>query len=280
MTRYRTRRAESLPQSRFLIDHAVDSLVDRLRIIQRPLPHLVIVGGRLTCAQLQAIRDAARATHITVIDDVPAYLAPHTAAGTSCILARSSEWPIATRSVDCVVSLMDLHTANDVVGALAQIQISLKADGLVLGALFGGDTLFELRASLMQADMDIRGGIRPRISPMLDKLALGDLLRRANFALPVVDSDVMTISYRSFSRLLNDLRNMGEANMLHTRLRGLTPPRVLQTASTLYQNAYAQDDGLLAATFEILYFIGWTPHSTQQKPLPRGSGQVSLADIL
>lgn len=278
LIRARTRHVDALPTTRFLIDAAVDSVCDRLRIIQRPMTDIVFIGARLTPDQLAAIKHAARAETLTLIDDTPAYLAQHP--GIPRILGRCDLWPLAHRRVDAIITLLDLHATNDVVGALAQMQISLRPDGVVLGALFGGDTLFELRTSLMQADADIRGGVRPRIYPFMDKLALGDLLRRANFALPVVDSDLMTISYRSFERLLRDLREMGEGNSLHTRARFLTSPAIFRAAEALYQRDFTQSDGTLAATFEILYFIGWAPHVSQQKPLPRGSGQVSLADIL
>ncbi len=278
LIRARARHVHKLPATRFLIDSAVESIIDRLHIIQRPLTDIVIVGARLTPEQCAAIKQAARADTAILIDDTQTYLDQHP--NTSRILGRSEAWPIAHRRVDAVISLLDLHAVNDVVGALAQMQLSLRPDGVMLGSLFGGDTLFELRTSLMQADMTIRGGISPRISPFMDKLALGNLLQRAHFALPVVDSDIMTVSYRTFDRLLQDIREMGEANSLQSRARGLTIPAVFQATEDMYRREFTQDDGTLAATFEILHFIGWVPHESQQQPLPRGSGQVSLADVL
>jgi SAM-dependent methyltransferase len=174
---------------------------------------------------------------------------------------------------------MSLHWANDLPGALAQIRRALRPDGLFLGTLLGAGTLKELRAVLTQAELEVRGGAQARVSPFADGYDGAALLQRAGFALPVSDVDRLTVRYPDLYALIRDLRAMGETNALAGAIRPMTRG-MLARAAELYAERFGEADGRIPATFEIIHLAGWAPHESQQKPLPRGSAKVRLADAL
>lgn len=181
---------------------------------------------------------------------------------------------------DLVTANLYLHTLNDPLGMLIQIRRALKPDGLFIGTMFGGETLHELRDALTQAEMELRGGLSPRISPFADKQQMGGLMQRAGYALPVIDSEIVTVTYKDFYKLLRDLRGMGENNILSERAKYFSPHGLFQRAEEIYKERYSEPDGTLRATFEIIFLLGWAPHESQQKPLKPGSAQINLGDIL
>jgi SAM-dependent methyltransferase len=184
------------------------------------------------------------------------------------------------QGADLAVSVLALHAINDLPGALVQIRRALQPDGLFLGALFGGATLQELRASLAAAETQTSGGISPRVFPFADARDMGGLLQRAGFALPVTDIERTTILYRDFSTLLRDLRAHGETNILTERRKTPLSRRALAATKAHYAAHYSDAQGRLRATFEIVYLTGWAPHKSQQKPLKPGSARMRLADAL
>ena len=187
--------------------------------------------------------------------------------------------PVTDGSADLVVSLMTLHWANDLPGALAQVRRALKPDGLFLGTLLGAGTLKELRAVLTEAELAERGGAQARVSPFADGYDGAALLQRAGFALPVSDVDRLTVTYRDLSGLIQDLRGMGETNVLAGTVRPLNRSILLRAAS-LYAERFGDAEGRIPATFEIVNLAGWAPHESQPKPLPRGSASTRLAHAL
>jgi len=196
------------------------------------------------------------------------------------VVAEEENLPFAPMSFDLVVSNLSLHWVNDLPGAMIQIHNSLKPDGLFLASMLGGDTLYELRDALMLAEIELLGGVSPRVSPFADVKDLGSLLQRANFALPVADSDTITVTYSDPWSLLKDLRGMGEGNAIMQRIQSFTSRRVLMRAMEIYGEKYRQADGKIPATFQVLYMTGWRPHESQQKPLKPGSATTRLADVL
>ena len=181
---------------------------------------------------------------------------------------------------DLVVHFMGLHWANDPVGQLVQCRRALKPDGLCLVVLPGGRSLQELRAALAEAEAAMTGGLSPRVLPMGEIRDLGALMQRAGFALPVADSLVQKIEYRSFAALLSDLRASGETNALTTRLRRFTRRDVLAEAARIYEGTYSTPEGRVTATAELVVLTGWAPHESQQVPLRPGSAKARLADAL
>lgn len=181
---------------------------------------------------------------------------------------------------DLVVHMLALHWANDPVGQLIQCRRALRPDGLSLTVAFGGQTLHELRAALGQAEIEVAGGLSPRVAPMGEIRDLGALLQRAGLALPVADSVPLTVSYASTLHLMRDLRAMGETNALSARLRHPTRRKVLQRAAELYTQTHADAEGRIPATFEMIVLTGWAPDASQPQPLRPGSAAHRLAEAL
>ena len=196
------------------------------------------------------------------------------------VAADEEALPFADGSLDLVVSALALQFVNDLPGTLIQIRRALKPDGLLLAALIGGDSLAELREAFAQAESEIEGGVSPRVAPFADLRELGALLQRAGFALPVVDSDRLTVRYQSVLDLMRDLRRMGATNVLNERRRTPLKRATLQRMAEIYARRFADADGRLRATFEIAWLSGWAPHESQQKPLKPGSAAQRLADAL
>ena len=188
--------------------------------------------------------------------------------------------PAAEGRLDLAVSLLAMQTVNDLPGTLIQMRRALKPDGLLMAAFLGGDTLTELRQSLTIAESEVLGGAAPRVAPFVDVRALGGLGQRAGLALPVVDLDRATARYANILALMTDIRAFGGANALVARSRKPLRRDVLARAASIYAERFADADGRLRATFDILWFSGWAPHDSQQKPLKPGSATTRLADAL
>lgn len=275
----RARRDRAAAQSAdygFLFAETAERLLDRLSLVKREFPLVLDLGaadGSLS-AQL-----AARAGTQRVMSMETSFGMAKRAGGASFV-ADEEYLPVAPASLDAVVSNLDLHWVNDLPGALLQIRQALKPDGLFLAALAGGETLRELRQCLMEAELAVTGGASPRVSPFIDPRDMGGLMQRAGFALPVVDSDFITVHYDSALRLMRDLRGMGAANATFNRLKRLTRRAVMFEAARLYHEKFADNIGQIPATFQIVYAIGWTPHESQPQPLKPGSAKNRLADAL
>ena len=179
-----------------------------------------------------------------------------------------------------MLSCLSLHWVNDLPGALIQVRRALKPDGLFLGAMFGGETLQELRQSLLAGEAETTGGASPRVSPFADVRDAGDLLSRAGFTMPVADIERITVSFDHPLKLMRDLRQMGENNALLGRQKGFTRKDTLKVATEHYFEHFSNEEGRILATFQIIYLTGWAPGPNQPKPLKPGSGKVSLKDAL
>jgi SAM-dependent methyltransferase len=180
---------------------------------------------------------------------------------------------------DLVIHAMALHWADDPVGQIIQCRRALRPDGLFLSAALGGETLTELRAALGQAEVEIAGGLSPRVAPMAEVRDMGALLQRAGLALPVADTLPRRVRYRDMTRLMADLRAMGETNALAARHKAIPPRGLFPRAARIYADAFPDADGV-AATFETIFLAGWAPSEDQPKPLRPGSAKTRLADAL
>ncbi|HCQ71740.1 MAG: SAM-dependent methyltransferase [Alphaproteobacteria bacterium] len=270
----RTRALPRLGEHDFLLRHAGDVLSDRLDDIKRDFPTVLQIGARDHDDFTSTIKDRAHAQHITRMDIAPAYLRAGDTHGDEEFL------PFAHQSLDMVVSNLSLHSVNDLPGALIQMRRALRPDGLFLASMFGGETLYELREAMAHGEAAISGGISPRVMPFADKPQMGDLLSRAGYALPVVDSDIVTVTYDNIFKLMHDLRAMGESSIIAQRVKHFTTRRFFAAVQDYYAAHFSDPDGRIRASFEIIYLIGWAPHSSQQKPLKPGSAQTRLADAL
>lgn len=199
---------------------------------------------------------------------------------TDLYLEEKEILPLEKNKFDAVISFFELHKINDLPGWLIQIKSALKEDGVLIACLAGELTLFQLRQSLLAAEMNILGGASPRVMPFISKQQMAALLQRAGFALPVVDSETVTATYELIFTLMKDLRLMGETNTMTEKYKSFSPPGLFIETSKIYTERFAEENGRLPATFDVTFLIGWSPSDTQQKPLRRGSGQVNLADFL
>ena len=196
------------------------------------------------------------------------------------IIPEAEVLALEPQAHDLVIHAMGLHWANDPIGQLIQCRRALRPDGLLQAVALGGQTLSELRACLGQAEAEVTGGLSPRIAPMGELRDLGALLQRAGMALPVADSQPLTVEYTDAWALMRDLREMGEGNALEARLRRPTRRAVLQRATELYAAHFTAPSGRITATFDMIFLAGWAPDESQQKPLRPGSAQQRLADAL
>lgn len=258
----RIARAFRLGAETFLLDRVLEDLGDRLAPVQRRFSRVLdfLPPGSAAESALAGLQPGATIERFAGAD-----------------IERPE---LGTERHDLIVSLLCLHHVNDLPGVLMQIRRALVPDGLFMAAVPGGDTLQELRTVLMEAEEAVTGGASPRVSPFADVRSLGQLLQRAGFALPVADSERIVVRYSEPLTLLTDLRRMGATNVLTARAR--TPLRrdVLFRALELYRDRFADADGKVRATFEIVWLSGWAPHHSQQQPLKPGSARMKLEDAL
>jgi NADH dehydrogenase [ubiquinone] 1 alpha subcomplex assembly factor 5 len=265
LRRHRARAACRDANSAFLFREGAERLLDRLADIKRGFVRALDLESRdpLIAEQLLA------AGIETVV------------AGRAGSLAVDLEaLPFAPASFDLVVSSLAFHWINDLPGTLLQLRYMLKPDGLLLINLFAGETLAALRTALLEAESEIENGASPRVSPFADPRDLAGLLQRAGFALPVVDSDRITVDYPDAWKLMRDLRAMGETNAAALRHRHFTRRATLLRAAEIYRARFGDAAGRIPAEFEIATLTAWAPHQTQPRPLRPGSAAARLADAL
>jgi SAM-dependent methyltransferase len=277
LSRARLQRALRLamPGADFLLRRATTDFVDRLALVKREFAVAVDVATPGPHGA-EALSSDPRVGFV-------AWAAPIVASADSAdavFVGETERLALAPQSCDLVVSLLALQGVNDLPGALIQIRQALKPDGLFLACLLGGDTLTELRQSLTAGEAEILAGAAPRIAPCADVRALGALLQRAGFALPVVDLDRVIVRYDDIVALMRDLRAMGATNVLIARSRRFLRRDVLARAGQIYGERFADSDGRLRATFDLVWLSGWAPHESQQKPLRPGSARARLEDAI
>lgn len=259
----------------FLLQNVVEDMETRLSMVLRTFPVCAELGGH-TGLLAKRLSERADVEMMIRLEQHPAFLAPDELG----LVSNAEALPLAAESCNLIVSPLFLHWVNDLPGTLFQIRQSLKPDGLFLATLLGRDSLHELRDVFLTADSEISGGATPRVAPLPDLKDMGSLLQRAGFTLPVADQDSLTVRYDTMFDLIRDLRQMGATNMLVERSRSPLRRATLLRAAELYQQRYADEDGRIRATFQILSLSGWAPHESQQKPLKPGSAQQSLASVL
>jgi len=259
----------------FLLNRVADDLVERLMAANRRFA----VGVDIATPGPQLAERLAAAGQVDQVVRLDR-LAESAARGLPFVAGDAEALPLAPASIDLAVSALALQFANDLPGVLIQIRRALRPDGLFLAALVGGESLTELRQALAAAEGDIRGGVAPRVAPLADLRDLGALLQRSGFALPVADSETVTVRYDSAFDLMRDLRAMGATNALIERERRPLRRDVLFRAAAIYGERFADPDGRVRATFQILSVSGWAPDPSQQQPLRPGSARQRLADAL
>jgi SAM-dependent methyltransferase len=262
----RRRRAARRPANGadFLLQRAAEDLADRLAPVLRPFSEIADIAtpGPHFRELLQKLKSHS------------GLAAPELSDSMDEVLESLPE------AFDLIVSGLALQHANDLPGMLIQIRRALKPDGLFLGCMLGGATLTELRQALTEAESETTGGVSPRVFPFADVRDMGGLLQRAGLALPVADSETLTVRYSDIFGLMDDLRAMAGTNVLVARARRPTRRAVFLRAAEIYARRFSDPDGRIRATFEMIWLSGWAPHASQQKPLKPGSAKRRLADAL
>jgi len=274
LLRRRRGRVAVLEPATFLLDGAADDLAERLAAVLRRFDLAVDLGTpgeavRTALAGLGSVGTILRAQ--SIVDGGATRVGRFVAADEEAL-------PFGDATLDLVVSALALQFVNDLPGVLVQIRRALKPDGLFLAALMGGETLTELRQSFAAAESEMEGGASPRVAPFADLRELGALLQRAGFALPVTDVDRLTVRYDSAFGVIRDLRRMGATNALLARRRTPLRRATLMRMAEIYAKRFADEDGRVRATFEIVWLSGWAPDPSQQQPLKPGSAKTRLAD--
>jgi SAM-dependent methyltransferase len=262
LLRARQSRALRSGAATFLLDRVAEDMAERLHAVLREFKMAADIGsvGDQICNVL-----TGRVDQLTRMD-----------------LPDHESEPIALQpeSLDLAVSALAFQFVNDLPGVLAQLRRALKPDGLVLAAMIGGDTLTELRQCFAAAEAELEGGVSPRVAPFADLRDVGALLQRAGFALPVTDVDRIVVRYDNAFALMQDLRRMGATNVLVERRRTPTRRATLLRMAQIYSERFADPDGRIRATFDIIWLSGWAPHASQQQPLKPGSAKASLAEAV
>jgi len=251
----RTRAANSDPSSWFLHEIAADHVSERLKEINRVFTDPVIIGWKAPL-WAQKLNIKARCIEDQEVLDLP------------------------EGQADLIIHALNLHSANDPVGQLIQMRRGLRPDGLMIAVMFAGETLQELRDAFTQAEAQVEGGISPRIAPMGEIRALGSLLQRSGFALPVADTILLDTSYKTPLHLMHELRAMGETNIVAERRKSGLRRDTLAAVIDHYNSHYSLKNNRISASFELAFLTGWHPADNQQKPLRPGSATVSLTDFL
>ena len=270
-------RAARLGTAEFLFEEAAERLTERLDDIRRVFRRVLVLGARRGGMAI-ALRSRAGVDLLVEMDGAEGFL--RRPAPGPRVAAEAETLPFATAAFDLVVSPLALHWSNDLPGALLQLRRCLKPDGLLLASVLGGETLSELRRAFLEAELAEEGGVSPRVSPMADGRDLAGLLQRAGFALPVVDSDRVSVTYSNGLALMAELRAMGETNALRERSRCFTRRATLLRAVEAYRRLAGTSEGRVVASFEIATMTAWAPHESQPKPLRPGSAAARLADAL
>ena len=256
----RQSRALRLGPATFLLDRVAEDVEERLHAVLREFADVADIW---TPGELLRKPSRDRFKSIEHID-----------------LSEPETLPLQPGSIDLAVSALAFQFVNDLPGVLAQIRRALKPDGLLLAAMIGGDTLTELRQSFAAAEAELEGGASPRVAPFADLRDIGSLLQRAGLALPVTDVDRIVVRYDSAFALMADLRRMGATNILIERRRAPTRRATMLRMAQIYGERFADPDGRIRATFDVIWLSGWAPHESQQQPLRPGSAKASLAEAV
>ncbi len=261
----------------FLHTFAATCLSEKLADITHLFPNSLYIGSPLPSEHLTPLMQNGRIDNLMVMDLIKPFKTLHSHPS---LIADEEQLPFANQTLDLLLCNLNLHQTNDLPGTLIQARRALKPDGLFLGAMLGGETLWQLRASFNHAEQELYAGISPHVHPFADKQQMGALMQRAGFALPVVDSEFVTVTYDNIFKLMRDLRGMAETNIITTKKTTFSIADFFQKTGQYYSDHFCDKDGKIEATFEVIFLTGWGPSSSQQKPQRPGSAKTKLADAL
>lgn len=183
------------------------------------------------------------------------------------VCADAAALPFGDAGIDLLHSNLCLQWCDDLPGVFDEFRRVLREDGALLFSTFGPQTLHELRSAFAAVDD------APHVSRFLDMHVIGDALLAAGFRDPVLERDVFTLTYADARRLMHELRAIGATNADRDRARGLTGKDRLARVVAAYEPF--RRDGVLPATYEVVYAIAHAPGAGQ----PRRRGGADLASF-
>ena len=262
----RDRMARQPAPANFLAPIIAENLLDRLTMVTRTFPRALLIGAH----------DAALAGHLRTLgtDLTIVEAGPRLAAESGAIMVEADAVDLPFASFDLILWPGGLDSINDVPGALVRLRALLAPDGLLLGTFVGDGSLPRLRRAVMT------DGVRSiaRLHPQIDLAAMGNLLQRVGFTMPVVDVEALTVRYGDWLTLARDLRATGLSSRLAPAPPPLTREESVRIAAAF--DSQADPDGRIGEAFRLVHFSGWAPHPDQPQPARRGSGTASLAEAL
>lgn len=176
---------------------------------------------------------------------------PATHASHHYICADARNLPLADNSVDMLLSGLTLQWCDPLPQAFAQMLRVVKPGGFVMFSTFGPDTLKELKYCWGQVDQQVH------VHDFHDMHDIGDTLLQSGFADPVMDMELIRVSFDDVTQLMRDLKNIGAGNASEQQAPGLAGKKVLKTLQQSYEQF--RENGKLMASYEIIYGLAWVP---------------------
>lgn len=195
---------------------------------------------------------------------------------TQTLLPHAETTPNPATAYSLLVANLTLATLDDPVTTLHNTLHHLAPDGLFLATTLGAESFREFRQAFHAAGLEFQG----RITPLPDVQECGTLLQRLKLAMPVVDRDIITLTFPTFESLTKNLHKHTSHNHHPLRQKGLLTPRQWQRMQQAYQSLFPREDSRIPLTLELIHLHGWQPHAGQQKALKPGQGKISLVKIL
>ena len=263
----------------YLKDEVASRLIDRLGDVSRHFPVALDIGcGKGHLGKYLRKAHIGSLVQCDMSEEMIKRSFVHSDIPTRRLIVDEEHLPFKENTFDAVLSSLSLHWVNDLPGVFNQVKQCLKDDGLFSAAMFGGQTLFELRCALQLAELKQEGGFGPHVSPFTEMQDIGRLASQAGFNMITIDYEEIVINFPSIFELMDDLRGMGENNASWSR-KHVLQRQTAQVASRIYKEMYGDSDGHIPATFDVLFLIGWRPSHKQAKPAERGTAEFSLKDI-
>ena len=254
------RAAETYQQFAVLQTEVCNRLLEKLEIVKIS-PQMILDAGTGTGAAIPALFARYKKAHVVTLDLSENMLLKAGQHGSflrspQAVCGDIERLPFADNSFDLVFSSLSMQWCNDLNAALAEAKRVLKPGGLYVFTTFGPDTLKELRYSWLKVDA------ANHVNMFVDMHDIGDALLQDGFAEPVMEAEVLTVTYDCVDGLMHDLKAIGanvtaSASQAERAAKGLGGKSMLQTVRQNYEK-YRQGN-LLPATYEVIYGHAWKP---------------------
>ena len=245
----RNKVASNIDDYDFLFNEVAANLRYRFSLVKKQLPDGLFIGD--VKGKFSDSLEHNLGVHNIIRADLAEAFEPN-------IVLDEESLPFKSESFDVVLSLLTMQWVNDISKTLQEIKRVLRPNSLFIGAMLGGVTLRELRKSLMQAELNLIGESSSRVIPFVDSYDMSQLMLRAGFDVPVVDSEIITVEYPNVNKLIDDIKGMGATNISNGRVKKLSPKNLFAETDKIYKKNYADDKGFIPASFDIVYFTGWS----------------------